>query len=252
MRVAFVGKGGGGKSVIAGTLARLLAAEGTPVLAVDSDPLPGLAISIGVEHSDAGIPDEAVEEAPEGERPPYRLRAGLTPAAAVQRYAAHGPDGIRFLQFGKLRGAAGELRRSQFAFRQIIAGLPTDEWAIVGDIPGGTRQPFMGWASYARTVLVVVEPSAPSLLTARRLARLRGADAAPRVLAVATKVRDAADGTRIAYRTGLEVVAEIPHDEAVRDADRVGRPLIDVAPDAPAVHAVASLLQRLRREDGGS
>lgn len=248
MRVAFVGKGGAGKSVIAGTLARMLAAGGIPVLAIDSDPLPGLAFSIGVEPSDAGIPDEAVEEAPAGERPPYRLRAGLSPTEAVRRYAVRGPDGIRFLQFGKLRGATGELRRSQFAFRQIIAGLPADEWAIVGDVPGGTRQPFMGWGGYARTLLVVVEPGAPSLLTARRLARLRDGDAAPDVLAVATKVRDGADGTRIAERTGLEVIAEIPHDEAVRDADRMGRPLIDVAPDAPAVRAVASLLQRLRQE----
>jgi CO dehydrogenase maturation factor len=249
MRVAFVGKGGGGKSVIAGTLARLLAAEGTPVLAIDSDPLPGLALSIGVERSDAGIPDEAVEEAPQGERPPYRLRAGLTPTEAVRRYAAHGPDGIRFLQFGKLRGAVGELRRSQFAFQQITAGLPADEWAIVGDVPGGTRQPFMGWGAYARTLLVVVEPTAPSLLTARRLARLRDAGGAPDVVAVATKVTDAADGTRVAERTGLPVIAEIPYDEAVRDADRMGLPPIDVAPDAPAVRAVASLLQRLRRED---
>src|SRR6266545_4678759 len=102
-RVAFVGKGGAGKSMIAGTFVRLLAARGEPVLAVDSDPMPGLALSMGIEASDAGIPDDAVEENPDGEGPRYRL---LLPAGeAVRRYAAQGPDGALFLQFGKLRGA---------------------------------------------------------------------------------------------------------------------------------------------------
>ena len=99
LRLAFVGKGGTGKSVIAGTLARLLAASGEPVLAIDSDPLPGLAFSIGMERSDAGLPDEAVEERPEGEPGPrYRLRPDLSPGEAVERYAAHGPDGVRFAE----------------------------------------------------------------------------------------------------------------------------------------------------------
>jgi CO dehydrogenase maturation factor len=47
MRVAVTGKGGAGKSVIAGTMARLVARQGTPVLALDSDLLPGLSLSLG-------------------------------------------------------------------------------------------------------------------------------------------------------------------------------------------------------------
>lgn len=249
MRVAFIGKGGTGKSVIAGTLARLLAREGGPVLAIDSDPLPGLAYSIGVAQSDAGIPDEAVEEAPEGERPRYRLRTGLTADEAVRRYAAEGPDGIRFLQFGKLRGTRGELQRSQFAFRQITAEVAADEWSIVGDLPGGTRQPFMGWSAYAQTLLVVMEPTAKALLTARRLSRLRDVDGGPAVLAVVTKVTEDDDAAQIAHQTGIELAAQIPYDEAVRDADRAGVPLVDFAPSTAAVRGVESLLQRLRDED---
>ncbi len=42
-----VGKGGAGKSVIAGTIARLAARDGARVLALDSDPLPGLSLSLG-------------------------------------------------------------------------------------------------------------------------------------------------------------------------------------------------------------
>ena len=55
MRIAICGKGGSGKSTIAGTLARQLARRGHKVVAVDADPNPNLGVSVGVRR-------EAVEE----------------------------------------------------------------------------------------------------------------------------------------------------------------------------------------------
>jgi CO dehydrogenase maturation factor len=248
MRVAFVGKGGAGKSAIAGTFARLLARRDGPVLAVDSDPMPGLAFSLGVARSDAPIPADAVRERAEGEDGPrFRLRDDLSPVEAVRRYATEAPDGVRFLQFGKLGGPAGDLVRSQSAFRQIVSGLREDEWSLVGDLPGGTRQPFFGWAGFARTIVVVAEPTAKSLLSARRLARLALAKQPPESLvAVASKVRDPSDVDLVAERSGLEVVGSVPWDEALASAERDGRAPLDAAPDSPAVRAVTSLLDRLQ------
>jgi CO dehydrogenase maturation factor len=85
VRVAFVGKGGAGKSSIAGTFARLLAATGQPVLALDSDPMPGLAFSVGIANVDAGIPDEAVEDYDDDGRRRYRLRAGWCAFSAARQ-----------------------------------------------------------------------------------------------------------------------------------------------------------------------
>jgi len=247
MRVAFVGKGGAGKSVIAGTFARLLARHNGEVLAIDSDPLPGLAFSLGIPLSDAPIPDEAVEERAEGEDGPrFRLRSGLTPADALRRYAVEGPDGVMFLQFGKLRGHVIGMIRSQFAFRQIVAGLPEDRWSLVGDLPGGTRQPFFGWADFARTIVVVVEPTAKSLLSARRLSRLALAEHPFEALvAVANKVRRPDDVDLVSERSGLKVIGAVPWDESLAAAERQGSAPLDAVPDAPAVHAVAFLLERL-------
>jgi CO dehydrogenase maturation factor len=250
MRVAFMGKGGAGKSSIAGTFARLLAARGEPVLAIDSDPMPGLAISLGLQVTDVGLPDEAIHDAGEGQRPRYRLPDGLDAVTAVERYTPQGPDGVRFLQFGNLRGHAAATVPSQMVFRQIIHALSDDRWHLVGDLPAGTRQAFYGWGSYADTVLVVVEPSAKSILSGRRLARLSLIKDAPRrLVAVANKVQDADDVRRITERTGLEVVATIPRDEALETADRLGRPLLDVAPDSKPVEAVASLIDQLQAEE---
>lgn len=248
MRLAFVGKGGAGKSVIAGTFARLLAAQGEPVLALDSDPLPGLAFSLGVERRDTGLPAELVTERAEGEAGPrFRLRADVTAAAAIERYAVPGPDGIRFLQVGKVGGGdAADVIRAQFAFRELTQGLGDTRWHLVGDLPAGTRQAFFGWGSYARTVLVVAEPTAASELSARRLARLALTQEPPQLLLLANKVSEPADVERLAGATGLEVAGAVPLDEAVADAERRGVPLVEHAPDAPAVGALRSLLERLQ------
>lgn len=59
MRVAFVGKGGSGKSVIAGTVSRELARQAQRVLALDFDTMPGLAYTIGLRDvPDAGLPED--------------------------------------------------------------------------------------------------------------------------------------------------------------------------------------------------
>ena len=247
MRVAFVGKGGVGKSAIAGTFARVLARRGESVLALDSDPMPGMAFSLGLERSDAPMPDEAVEERQAGEDGPrYRLRTGLSAEEAIELYGAMAPDGVRFLQFGKHRGQVGPIIRSQFAFRQIIQELPAGRWSLVGDLPGGTRQAFAGWSAYAETLFVVVEPTAKSLLTGRRLARVAGLEGAPaKVVAIANKVREPGDAELIRRRTGLEVVAEVGWDEALAEAERQGAAPIDVAADSAAVRAVESLVEKM-------
>jgi len=248
VRVAFVGKGGAGKSSIAGTFARVLAATGRPVLALDSDPMPGLAFAIGVANVDAGIPDDAMESYDEGGRRRYRLRAGLSADGVVQEYAVRGPDGVRFLQLGKARGARWNNASAHAAFQRVIDELPVQDWHVVGDLPAGTRQAFQGWSRYATTLVVVVEPTAASILSGRRLARLANMSTAPRVLLVASQVRQPADAQDVAARTGLPLVGSVPFDPLLRDAARAGRAPVDADPDAPAVQAVASLVRNLLAE----
>jgi len=48
LKIAVAGKGGVGKTLISGTLARLLARDGFRVLAVDADPAMNLAYALGI------------------------------------------------------------------------------------------------------------------------------------------------------------------------------------------------------------
>jgi CO dehydrogenase maturation factor len=48
MKIAVAGKGGSGKTTIAGTLARVMADRGLRVVAIDDDSNPNLALTVGV------------------------------------------------------------------------------------------------------------------------------------------------------------------------------------------------------------
>ena len=246
MKLAVVGKGGAGKSVIAGTMARLLARRGHTVLALDSDLMPGLAYSLGLgpDH-DASLADAAERD----ERGRWRLRKGIGPVRAVQRYAKPAPDGVRLLQCGKqgadgLEPIMGSIRACYAVIHRLEEARALGDWDIVGDLPAGPRQPAFDWAPYADTFLVVAEPSYKSALTARRTARIvrsRGR----RTLLVANKVAGAAERHRVGELVGEEPFAAVPADEAVASADRRGVALIDDAPSSPAALAIERLVDDL-------
>lgn len=108
-RLAVAGKGGAGKTTIAGTLARALATRGYPLLALDGDLNPNLGLTLGLprEAFDAGegLPRDLVVhvESPEG--------AGLSLTIpfdeVLERYGQEAPGGIRLLTMGRPTAAGG-------------------------------------------------------------------------------------------------------------------------------------------------
>ena len=247
LRLAFAGKGGAGKSVIAATVARLLARRGRRVLALDSDTLPGLAVSLG-----ACVPDQppliqAAEKDADGR---WRLRTGIGPVRAVQRYSTEAPDGVRLLQAGKSSSAGlvpvmGAITAFHAVVHRLAGARALAGWDVIGDLPGGPRQPAFDWAPYAELMLIVVEPTSQSLLTARRIARIGAARRSTPIALAVNKVADADDVRRAEELLAIPAWGAIPADEEVRAAERVGAALLDRRPDAPAVVAVENLVDRL-------
>jgi CO dehydrogenase maturation factor len=242
VRVAFVGKGGSGKSTISGTFARLLARRGEPVLALDSDPMPGMAYALGAPVDDGPIPDDAVVQGPEG-GPRWVLHPTLDAAMVIDRYAAVCPDHVRYLQFGNLWGHISALQKAQHAWSQVVRELDGNRWHLVGDLPGGTRQAMFGWGKYAQVVCVVVEPTAKSLHSAQRLLNLDRATWAPQhVLVVANKVDDPLETERIASRLDRPVVVSVPRDPVVLAGDRRAIAPLEASPHGEFVTAVQALV----------
>ncbi len=259
MRLAVVGKGGSGKSFISGTLARILARAGHQILALDVDTVPGLAVSLGLstrEIGDAGLPENLTEKIP---KKGWQLKTGVNINAVVQKHAIPAADNIRFLQLGKLPDRVKPA--STVAFRYVMEKFDEDGWHIIADLAAGTRQPFFGWSNFADVILIVVNPTVKSILTARRLARLaekkkpkeksekhRKNRKPPVIGLIANKLRDADDSKRIVgdlRQYNFPLFGEIPDDRDCWNAESAGNAIIENTPDSPAVKAIETFARRL-------
>jgi CO dehydrogenase maturation factor len=235
LRLAFVGKGGSGKSLIAGTLCRQLARLGGCVLAMDVDTMVGLGISLGLGESTGRLPTGLAERV-DGKG--WQLKRGLRPSALVDRYAQDGPDGVRYLELGKLPASVEP--SVTVAFRYVLERFRRPRWSVVADLAAGTRQPMFGWTTFADTVVVVADPSAKSLLAARRLVR-----AGIGTHLIANRVLDDSDAASIQQAVALPLLGAVPYDAMVADAERRGASPMDVIPTAPAVGAIGEIATRL-------
>ena len=131
----------------------------------------------------------------------------------------------------------------------MLRGLvaETSRIAIV-DLEAGLEHLSRATGRYVDTLLVVGEPYYKSLEAAQRsfaLARDLGIEA---IHMVANKLRSPRDEETVrefAARHGLDIIALIPYDTAVIEADERGVALIEHGADAPSVGAIRELADRL-------
>ena len=122
--------------------------------------------------------------------------------------------------------------------------LPNDDAVSLLDMEASIEHLGRATPQGVDVMLVVVEPYYRALETASRIAPLARQLGIPRLLTIANKVRDAEDSRVIrefCKSHDLDLALEVPFDEAVREADRQGRALIDVSPDAITVQKVREL-----------
>lgn len=239
MRLAIVGKGGVGKTTIAGTLARLLARRGRKVLALDLDPNPGLGWSLGLTPSEQELPEGIVDHTEGVPRPfAWKLSPSTTPEAELERFAEPAPDGVTYLCPGKVFGPDFLEEHSLFAVREIVRGIASSGWDVVADIDAATAVSCGRFLEFAEQLYIVTTPQPASALTARRLQDLLIAWPLTMLASMSHGEPDHAD---------IEPAVRIPYDDAVKEADRRGVPLLDAFPGSPVVAAVEELASRLLR-----
>jgi CO dehydrogenase maturation factor len=150
-----------------------------------------------------------------------------------------------------VRGFIGELV-AQAGAEEQPAGGENRERDVVIDMEAGLEHLSRGTGRYVTRFLAVLEPYYRSMETARRVAELATELGVREVLAVANKVRDEADRKAIAEfcaAHGLRLIAEIPYDPLLLEAERAGAAPLDYRPPAqsPAMRAMASLARSLHQ-----
>jgi len=238
VRLAVIGKGGAGKTVTSSTLARLFAQAGRKVFACDLDVNPGLAISLGLPPTEAGLPPEAIEKHP-GSIYQWQLTGDMTPIQVVERFAAVAPDGVRFLGLGKI-GPASEgggatkdaAKQSVAALVHLLLGIGEPDWDVIADLEAGPTTPFERYHAFSEDVVVVVGPAWRSAMTARRLLPMVEDR---RSIIVSNRFRDEPD------HPGLAAAFRIPFDPELAEVERQGLAPLDACPDSPAIVALTRL-----------
>src|SRR5215210_2206237 len=125
-----------------------------------------------------------------------------------------------------------------------------DQLTIV-DMEASGEHMSRGTVRHTDVMLVVTEPYYRSLETTGRVAALARGLGIKQVYVVANKVRSAQDEEairRYCAERDLEIVAVLPFDEGVLQADNAGTPILDRRPQPAYVALVERLADRLLLE----
>ena len=119
------------------------------------------------------------------------------------------------------------------------------------DMEASIEHMSRGTVRYVDALLVVVEPYYRSLETAGRIIPLAEGLGIKRIYGIANKLRSPQDEEAVrAYcrSHNLQLIATIPFDENVVEADRTGRAVIDYDASSSIVKELSGVADFLQRE----
>ena len=227
MKIAITGKGGVGKTTLAGTLARLLARDGMDVLAIDADPDMNLASALGIDEPPLPLTEyeDLIDERAGGPAGMFKLNPKVDDV--VERFGVVGPDGVRMLVMGTVdRGGSGCMCPASSFLRALLRHVVLKESSVViMDMEAGIEHLGRGTTRGIDLMIVVVEPGTRSLETAERIKRL-GADIGVKKFAAVINKAGEEDLGVVESRLrdmGIPVLGTIPYDSSLVKADLAGR-----------------------------
>ena len=252
MKIAISGKGGVGKTTLSSGLARLWAAEGRRVIAIDADPDANLATALGADTETAAacVPlskmDDLIEERT-GARPGAGGAFKLNPDVSdVIDTCGVDVDGVTLLRMGTVeRGGSGCMCSEGTFLKAFLHHLlvERDDVAIL-DMEAGIEHLGRGTAEAVDVFVVVVEPGGRSMQTARIVRDLANDIGVRSVVAVGNRVRDHEDVEYL--KTALEdipLIGTLPESDKIRRADRDGLSPYGTDPEfTEGLHAIAAAL----------
>jgi CO dehydrogenase maturation factor len=238
--IAVSGKGGTGKTTISALLVRAFIEAGAePVLAVDADPNANLheALGVDVRETLGSMREEAfTKQIPPGmsrtEYVKYRFHQVVVEAEGFDLIAMGRPEGTGCYCFANdlLQTAMRTLERN---YRFIVI-----------DSEAGMEHISRGTIGVPDMLLIVSDPGARGLRTAHRIREIARALGLPddRIHLVVNRY----SGVSADVGTGgMDLLATIPPDPAVEDADLTNTPIVQIPAGSPAFSAVRKLAQRI-------
>ncbi len=257
LKIAVSGKGGVGKTTVAGVLAKLFARDGFSVIAIDADPDSNLASALGIAGEQrAGLTPlsqmyDLIEE-----------RTGARPGASfggvfklnpkvddlLDKYGVVDEDGVRLLLLGTIQSAnSGCFCPENTLLKSLLRHLLFKDEILIMDMEAGIEHLGRGTAERVDLLLVVVEPGLRSLETAEKIKGL-ASQLGIRIGACLNKVREDEEVALVKKslkRADIPLLSVLPYDESVAKADLKGVSPLDDGADSMVARELEKLKGKL-------
>ena len=255
MKIAIAGKGGVGKTFLAGTLSRLLARDGYKVIAVDADPAMNLAYALGIpsEKTSVIIPisenKDLIEERV-GSGPIINLNPSVNDIA--EKFGIIGPDNVILLIMGTVRaGGSGCMCNANSLISALIRHITLQRKdLVIADMEAGLEHLGRATVKGFDVLICVVEPGAQSIETAKKISKLASDLNIRNILGFGNKINNPSDKDFIQKNFNnmrIELVSSAPLDISIVKADNLRVAPIEFSPDSAAVQAVIEMKKFLEK-----
>ncbi len=232
MKIAVSGKGGVGKTLIAGGLARGFAERGLKTIGIDADSSPNLGLTLGLSAEETRkitpISDnkQLIEaKTSTGYSGVYNLN--FTVDDIVKQYSVPTPLGVNLIVMGTVRSmGAGCMCAPTAVIRALLRYLvvETNE-AVVLDLEAGVEHIGRGTARQVDALLIVADSNLKSLEIAKHIHDLASEAGMKQLYLVGNRVMNETQKQAIQSFTdknGLSLLTFVPFDQKVIEADMLG------------------------------
>jgi CO dehydrogenase maturation factor len=243
--IALAGKGGTGKTTIAGMLIKyLLKKNKTPILAVDADCNANLNEVLGVRIS--GTLGSAREEMKKGDVP-----SGMTKDVFMEmklEEAVVEAEGFDLIVMGQPEGA-GCYCAANTLLTNYLERLSGNYPYIVMDNEAGMEHISRLTTNNVNILLIVSDSSRRGLQTAVRIDELARClkIVVDKSYVVINQAREAPSkqAMEMIKKASLELIGTVPEDDLIYDYDFNGRPTIEMPEDSKSVKAAFEIFDKI-------
>ena len=255
MKIAISGKGGVGKTTLAGVMARILAHRGRKVLAIDADPDSNLASAIGLPKealaklSPIASMTSMIEERTGAKKGSYGTMFKLNPKVDdLPDDMGVSYQGVKLLLLGCIpQRGGGCFCPENVLLKNLVRHLLVQrEEALIIDMEAGLEHLGRGSTGYVDALVIVVEPGQRAMNTARQIKKLGEDLKIKNTMIVGNKVTSEEDRRFIEEQlSDFPVLGHMSFNPKILQADREGKSPYDI--DEKIKEEVGAILKELEK-----